>query len=315
MIEGQASSLGAPARGAQPGRRSKLVDLAAAAALIPDGANLALGGIALHIQPMALIRELIRQGRKDLTVIGDILGLNADILAGAGALRRVEASGVGLERYGLARNFRRAVETGQVVMADFSDSTSLDRIVAARENLTFYPVTYLGGTDIPKYLPELVPFKCPITGQDLYAMPPAQIDFAVIHMPYADEYGNALVPTRAMMPDAIAVMMARAAKSVIITVEQVVPNSLVRQNPYLNQIPSYRTTAVAEAAWGAHPASMPDFYDVDDNHLQEYVASSASSEAFGEYLRKYVHGVPDHVAYLEAVGIRSLLQCRKVRVI
>ena len=87
-----------------PVRRSKLASLTEAAALVEDGMRVALGGFAIYQHPMALVRELIRQGRRDLTVVGVANGIEVDMLAGAGCLGRVETSYVGLEKYGLAKD-------------------------------------------------------------------------------------------------------------------------------------------------------------------------------------------------------------------
>lgn len=292
----------------------KLITAAEAVSRIPDGAHIAVGGAALHQHPMALLRELIRQRRRDLTVVGEIQGVEADLLVGAGAVKRIESSGVGLERFGLARNFRRKVEAGEVEMADYSDGMALDRMVAARENFTFWPVSYIGGTDIPNVLPELVPFKCPITGRALYAMPPARMDFALIHAPYADEYGNVLINSHYMMPGAQDVLMSRAADRVFVSVEQLVTHEYVRAHKWQNEIPAYQVEGVILAPWGAHPSSMPDFYDFDSAHLTEYVDCSRSDVDFEAYLEKYVFGVSDETGYLERVGLRNLLTARKVTI-
>jgi glutaconate CoA-transferase subunit A len=285
-----------------------------AAGEIPDGAYILVGGAALHMHPMAFLRELIRQRKRDLTIIGEIQGIEVDLLAGAGSLKRVESSGVGLERFGLARNFRRRVESGELEMADYTDTMSLDRIIAARENFTFWPVYHLGGSDIPKYLPELVPFKCPITGRDLYAMPPAKIDAVVVHMPYADSQGNVLINDRFLMPQGQDVLYTRACNTVYVTVERIVSNAYVRRHSFLNQIPSFRVKGVIEAPWGAHPSSMPDFYDFDTKHMEEYVEASQSQNSFDRYLEKFVLGTPDEASYLERVGIRNLIAAQKVNI-
>lgn len=294
--------------------KSKVIDMGAAAAIIHDGAHVVLGGAALHMHPMALLRELVRQKRRDLTVMGEIQGVEVDLLAGAGCLRRVESAGVGLERFGLARNFRRKVEAGELEMADYTDTMALDRIVAARENLTFWPVGFLGGTDIPKHLPDLVTFNCPITGHELLAMPTAKIDAVVVHFPYADDAGNVLVNERHLMPQAQDIMYTRSCETVIVTVERIVSREFVRQRRFLNKIPHYNVTAVVEAPWGAHPSSMPDFYDFDTNHMEAYVEASKSPETFAAYLDKYVFQVADDIEYLERVGVRNLLAARKVTV-
>lgn len=297
-----------------PKRTSKLMSAHDVVASIPDGAHIALGGASLHQHPMAFVRELIRQRRRRLTILGEIQGVEADMLIGAGCIERVESSGVALERFGLARNFRRQVESGDVQMADFSDGMAMDRIIAARENFTFWPVSYLGGTDIPKYLPELKPFDCPITGRPLYAMPPARIDVALIHAPYADAFGNTLWHSMPMMPGFQDLLMARAAGRVFVSVERIVPHEYIVAHRYLNQIPAYQVSGVIEAPWGAHPSSMPDFYNFDSQHMTRYVEASKSREGFSEYLEEFVFGVEDDVAYLERVGVRNLLKAREVNI-
>ena len=296
----------------KPAIKSKLISLSDAVGQIADGSHIAIGGAALHMHPMAFMRELVRQRKRDLTVLGEIQGVEVDLLAGAGALRRVESSGVGLERYGLARNFRRAVEHGEVVMADYSDTMAMDRIVAKGENLTFWPVSFIGGTDIPRYLPDLVEFDCPITGRTLYAMPPARVDVAVIHMPYADERGNVLITERRLMPQSQDLVYARAADRTYVTVEHIVSHDFIRRSPQLNHLPAFQVTGVIEAPWGAHPGSMPDFYDYDEGHMEEYVEASKTPEAFGVYLERFVRDAGDEATYLERVGVRNLLKARKV---
>jgi glutaconate CoA-transferase subunit A len=296
----------------KPAIKPKVLSLSDAVSQIANGAHIAIGGAALHMHPMAFIRELVRQGKRDLTVLGEIQGLEVDLLAGAGALRRVESAGVGLERFGLARNFRRAVERGELVMADYSDTMAMDRILAKGENLTFWPVSFIGGTDIPKYLEELVEFDCPITGRKLYAMPPARVDVAVIHMPYADERGNVLITERRLMPQSQDLVYARAADRIYVTVEHIVDHDFIRRNAHLNHLPAFQIQGVIEAPWGAHPGSMPDFYDYDEGHMEEYAEASKTPQTFEAYLNRYVHGAADEAAYLELVGIRNLLSARKI---
>jgi glutaconate CoA-transferase, subunit A len=295
--------------------KSKVISAAEAVARIPDGSHIAIGGEALHQHPMTLIRELIRQRRRDLTILGEIQGVEADMLVGAGCVKRIESSGVGLELYGLARNVRRRAESAELEIADFSSWMAVDRMVATRENFTFWPVYYLGGSDIPKYLPELVPFKCPITGRDLYAMPAARMDFAILHAPYADEFGNVLMGPHYTALGTVDLLMSRAADRVFVSVEQLVSYEYVRDHKWDNHIPSYQVEGVIEAPWGAHPSSFPDFYDFDRRHMEEYVEASRTDEGFADYLKKYVFDVADQVEYLERVGIPNLLTTRKVTIL
>jgi glutaconate CoA-transferase, subunit A len=296
------------------GRRSKAMTLADAVGAIPDGAHVVIGGAALHMHPMAAIRELIRQRRRDLVVLGEIQGLEADMLAGAGVAKRIESAGVGLERYGLARNFRRKVESQELTMVDYTDTMSMERIVARRENFTFWPVSFLGGSDIAAHIPDIVEFDCPITGRPLLAMPPARVDVALIHMPYADQRGNVLIQRRSMMPQGQDLLYARTADRTYVTVERIVSDLYVRQNAWATAIPSYQVAGVIEAPFGAHPSSMPDFYDLDDTHLMEYVEASKTQETFDEYLNEYVFTRDGHVDYLERVGVRNLLATLNINV-
>jgi glutaconate CoA-transferase subunit A len=292
--------------------RSKLVSLAGAAAHIADGARLALGGFAVYQHPMALVRELARQGRRDLTVVGTVNGNDVDLLAGAGCLRRVETSYVGLEKYGLALNFRRRVESGELEVVDYPEVLSFDRFRASQDNLSFWPCDYLGGTDILTYNKEIRAFDCPLTGRRLHAVPPAAPDVAVIHAVAADEQGNVVVPSRHLMPQSLDVTLARACDTLIVTVEKVVAREEIRRHAPHVQIPSYRTSFVVEAPWGAHPTPLLGRYLADDAHFREYVEASATAEGFAGYLRKYVTGPRDHFAYLELIGLERLARLQEI---
>ncbi len=295
-----------------PALRSKLVSLADAAARVPDDARLALGGFAVYQHPMALIRELARQGRRNLTVVGTVNGNDVDLLAGAGCLRRVETSYVGLEKYGLALNFRRRVESGELEVVDYPEVLSFDRFRASQDGLPFWPCGYLGGTDILTYNKEIRPFDCPLTGRRLHAVPPAAPDVAVIHAVAADEQGNVVVPPRHLMPQSLDVTLARACDTLIVTVEKVVAREYIRRHAAHVQIPSYRVSLVVEAPWGAHPTPLLGRYLADDAHFREYVEASATPEGFASYLRRYVTGPRDHFAYLELIGLERLARLQEI---
>ncbi len=295
-----------------PALRSKLVSLADAAASVPDGARVGLGGFAVYQHPMALIRELARQGRRNLTVVGTVNGNDVDLLAGAGCLRRVETSYVGLEKYGLALNFRRRVERGELEVVDYPEVLSFDRFRASQDGLTFWPCDYLGGTDILTHNKEIRAFDCPLTGRRLHAVPPAAPDVVVIHAAAADEQGNVVILPRHLMPQSLDVTLARACDTVIVTVETVVAREYIRRHAPHVQIPSYRTSLVVEAPWGAHPTPLLGRYVADDAHFREYVEASATAEDFASYLRKYVTGPRDHFAYLELIGLERLARLQEI---
>ncbi|MCW2242362.1 CoA transferase subunit A [Azospirillum canadense] len=285
---------------------NKIGTMADAVALVPDGTRLAIGGFANYQRPMAFVRELVRRKRQNLAVVGMVSGIEADMLVGAGALDRLETSYVGLEKYGLARNFRRACEAGALTMVDYPEVLSFDRFRASRENLSFWACDYLGGTDILTHNPDIKPFDCPLTGRRLYAVPPADPQVAVLHAIAADAAGNVLMPSHRLLPQELDLHIANSCDTLIVTVERIVPESFIRRHSALNQIPSYRTTLIVEAPCGAHPTPTLSRWLIDAEHMERYVAASASPEAFAAYLDEWVFGTTDHAAYLDRLGTARL---------
>ena len=120
-------------------RTSKLCTLSELVSRIPDGSRVAFGGFAVYQKPMAAVRELIRQGKKHLTIVGTVHSLDVDMLVGAGCVDCVETSYVGLERYGLAPNFRRAVQDGRIKLVSYPEMLAWERLRADREGWPFWP--------------------------------------------------------------------------------------------------------------------------------------------------------------------------------
>jgi glutaconate CoA-transferase subunit A len=284
-------------------RRSKLCALSDAAATVTDGMRIAFGGFAIYQRPMAFVRELVRQGRRDLTVVGVVNSIESDLLIAAGAVSRIETSYVGLENFGLARNFRRAAEAGSIKTVDYPELIAWDRFRADQENLPFWPATFLGGSDIVNRNSDIVPFKCPVTGRQMWAVPPAKPDVVVVHAIMGDEFGNVAFPARRMLPQSVAV---------IVVVDRIVNTDEIRRHPELTEIPAFRTTHIVEAPYGAHPTPVLGLYDTDKDHIEAYSEASATAEGAQAYLDRYVHGVADHAAYLELIGVECLLALRAV---
>ncbi len=292
--------------------KDKLMKMEEASRLVESGTKVAFGGFGVVSHPMALIYQLIRDGIKDLTALGWTSGNDVDILIGAGCVKRVEASYVGLEYLGLAPNFRRAVEKGEVTMVEYTEATGVDRFRAGAAGIPFFPALSLFGSDIPRVNPAIKEFTCPVTGERLHAVPAANPDVAVIHAPMADRYGNIVyLPVRNLNCDWDQTI-AKASKRVIVTVERLVDHDFVAKNAHLNLIPRYWTDAVVEAPFGAHPSGFDCFYDTDVDHLKQYVEAGKDSKTFRDYLDRYVYGVRDHFDYLDLIGLRRLLNLRRL---
>jgi len=286
--------------------KSKRMTLSEAAALVPDGARLAIGGFAVYQKPMAFVRELVRRNSRNLTVIGSANSCDVDMLAAAGSIARVETSYVGLEKHGLARNFRRAAEAGTLKVVDYPEMVSWDRFRANQEGLAFWPIPFLGGNDVVTYNPDIKPFKCPITGRPMHAVPAANAEVTVIHAIAADEQGNVVFPARRLLPQSGDVLFARSCDTVIVTVEKIVSKAFIKRHARLVEVPSYRTAAVVEVPYGSHPTPTLGRYLADDRHLDDYVAASETPEGFAAYLDRYVRGPKDNFAYLDLMGVERL---------
>lgn len=291
--------------------REKLTTLEEAVKLVKDDSSIAFSGIHIRRHPMAFVRQLVKSGVKNLTVLGWNNGMETDMLIGAGLVKRVESSYVGLAMFGLAPNFRRAVERGEVEMVEYTESASVDRFRAGWYRLTFFPTKNLFGSDIPKYNKNIREVVCPFTGKRYHALPAAVPDVTILHAHAADKYGNILYDQRRLMENEADTILARAAERVIVTVEETVSHDAVLSHPYLNLLPRYFVDAVVEVPFGAHPTSCDYRYELDADHLRLYAEAARTPETFRRYLDRYVYGPKDHFDYLEAVGgIGALMKLR-----
>ncbi len=279
--------------------KSKLVSLADAARLIPSGSSLTIGGSIIRRSPVALIRELIREGKNGFTVLAYPAGFTTDLLAGAGAVDRVEAVYEGLFQFGFSYNFRRGVESGAIDIRDFSEVAMAARFRAAAAGVPFMPTDALLGTGMAEYNPEQVKeITDPFTGRKMHAVPAAVSDFTLLHGYTADEYGNVQFPI-ARDADDLDPVMAAASRRLIVTVEKIVPHSEILKTPNLTYIPHPWVEAIVEVPFGAHPLSCDGYYDEDEAHMEDYQRLMKAGD-FASYADRYITGPADHAAYLAA---------------
>jgi acyl CoA:acetate/3-ketoacid CoA transferase alpha subunit len=285
----------------------------AVAKFVQDGDFLAIGGFG-HIRvPMVLIYEIIRQGRRNLVMAGKTAVHDIDVLIGANCVTKVEcAYSFGHELRGLSPAGRRAVEGGKVqVVAEISNGAYQWRFLAGMMGVPFMPVRNLVGTDtFAKSSAKQI--RDPWSGKIVTLLPAAYPDVALFHVPRCDRYGNAQI-------DGILVEdfeLARAARRVIITTEEIVDEEEIRRDPRQTVIPFYVVDAVCEVPYGAHPTLMPYQYFFDEEHIREWMTLSKTEEGTQEYLDKYVFGVADFDEYLERIGgLRKLHQLRQVELL
>lgn len=283
------------------------MSLEAAIRLIPDGAHVTFSGFAHTLTPMAAVREIVRQGKKNLLMTGIAECWAADMLIGAGAIAKLYLSNFMFEGYGRCRNFSRAIEDGSLPVEDYSHFGLANRFAAAALGVPFLPVKSMLGSDVLQdgfdaHKWEIM--NCPFTGEKVLLLPKSQPDFAIIHGHRADADGNIqIIGAKSVVEEQV-----RAAKTVIATVEKIVDTAVIRENPELTVVPGMLVSAVVEVPYGAHPTGMYRMYDYDHDHIRSYVAASQDPKSFAEYLAEYAH--LDHGAYLNKIGTRHLLELR-----
>jgi acyl CoA:acetate/3-ketoacid CoA transferase alpha subunit len=264
-----------------------------------DGDYFAMGGFG-HIRvSMAAIYEMIKQGRKNMAMAAKTAVHDVDVLIGGGIVDRVEcAYAFGHELRGLSPTGRRAVESGRVkVVGEISNAGFQWRFKAAAMGLPFMPTrTMLGSDTLGKSSAKVV--EDPFTGKPLCLLPACYPDFVFIHVHRCDIYGNAQI-------DGITIEdieLARAAKRLIMTTEELIDNEEIRDHPDRTAVPFFLVDAVCVVPYGSHPGNMPGLYYSDEEHMAEWLRLSRTDEGVEEYMEKYVHSVDDFPEYIEKIG-------------
>lgn len=285
-----------------------------AVALIKDGDTVAVGGHTLRRHPMAIIQEIIRQGRRNLKLQGWNSGIDMDMLIGAGCVASVETSYIGISAFGLALNFRRAAEGGTLKVIEHSETTGIDMFRATAMGMSFFPTKTPLGSDLMQANEHLAEVTCPFTGERYAAVKAARPDVAILHAHTADQYGNVQLDLQRWHDNSVDAILAKAARTVLVTVEQIVSDEEVLRNALLTVLPRKFVTAVIEAPYGAHPTACDSRYDYDLEEVGKYYEASKSEGTFKAYLAEQVRGVADHMEYLERIGMERLMRLTRTRV-
>lgn len=247
--------------------------------------------------PMSLVNEIIRQGVKDLRMVGQGV-TELDILLAAKLVKALDITYIGLEVYGVSSALRREVESGRVeTCVEWSNGALVSRFKAAAMGVPFLPTRSMLGTDTYKYS-AAVTVECPFTGDTICLVPALILDVGLIHVHRADKYGNAQIDGIS----GFATEMARASKRLIVSTEEIIPSDEIRKNPDETVIPYFLVDAVVEAPFGSHPGEMCYVYERDEPQIKEWVEGSKTEEGAQKYLDKYIHGVNDHQGYLDMIG-------------
>ncbi len=294
---------------------NKLITLAEAAALVPDGATISFGGFTVQRHPMAFVYELIRLRRRNLYLFGHSGGSDWDILIGAGCVKRVEAAYVADEAFGtIGPRWRQAVQRGDIEWEDYSNFAMVSRFTAGAMGLPFMPTRSLLGSDVlakdslsPEQRaadPRTASKKAhvmasPFDPDDQVVLLPAiHTDFTVLHVQKATPSGVIRIEGQTFAD----FEQALCADVLVVTAEEIVPEETLRLEAERNRVPYFAVRHVCHVPFGAHPFAVYRYYDYDPWQLKRYHAAAANDAAFQEYLDTYVYSVPDHASYLTAIG-------------
>lgn len=281
---------------------SKVTTLRQAIAdLVPDGSSVVMGTCLESMIPFAAGHELIRQGRRDLTLIGPISDVLFDQLIGAGCVARVVAAWVGNVSAGLGHNYRRAAERGRPRAIGITDHSNLSLALglhAAALGVPFLPTRSLLGSDIPKGSGAFREMHW--EGERLLAIDAIRPDVAIVAVQRADGDGNAHVwGNLGVTKEAVL-----AADHVILLAEELVDGSTIRSDPNRVLLPGFWVDAVVPCRGGCHPSPVQGRYRRDHAFYVEYHEATREEGRFARWLEEWVLGVEDREAYLARLGSR-----------
>ncbi len=281
---------------------SKLVTMQEAIAQhVSSGAMLLMGAQLEQMIPFAAGHELIRQGRRELTLVGPISDILFDQMIGAGCVSRVMAAWVGNVSVGVGYCLRRAVERHlprPVQMVDYSNFTVALGLHAGALGVPFMPTYSTLGSDLLKKNGNLREFPSPVNEEKLVAVRALRPDVAIIHAQRADQFGN----THLWGNLGVAVDGARASRKVIVVAEEIVAPEVIASDPNRTLIPGFLVAAVVHEPWGAHPSPVQGYYGRDHAFFSQYHEQSRQPEDFERWLGRWVTGVAGRRDYLNLLG-------------
>jgi glutaconate CoA-transferase subunit A len=284
----------------------------AVARFVPDGASICMGTALEALIPFAAGHELIRQRRRDLTLIGPISDMLFDQLIGAGCVRRVIAAWVGNVSAGLGYNYRRAVEKqtpAPLEVLDHSNLTIAFALQAAALGVPYLPARSLLGTDLPRVNPTFREALDPWSGAPLLLVPAIAPDVAILHVQRADEEGHAHVwGTLGVTRQA-----AFAARWVILVAEEIRPRELILSDPGLVLTPALKVAAVVHEPFGAFPSPVQGYYGRHHDFYHRFHDESRTVDGFQRWLAHWVHGVEDWPGFLSRLepGVLDALRVKR----
>jgi len=266
----------------------------AIARFVRPGATIALEAFT-HLISFAAGHEIIRQRRRDLTLCRLTPDLIYDQMIAAGCAKKLVFSWAGNPGVGSLFAFRRAVESGQLEIEEYSHFGMVGRFLAGAARLPFWTLRDYAGTDLPRANPRIKSVQCPYTGEELATVPALNPDVTIVHAQRADAQGN----TQVWGLLGVQKEAAFASERVIVVAEELVDERVIRSDPNRTLIPAAVVSAVVVEPWGAHPSYAQGYYDRDNDFYVSWEAISKERTQLAHYLDEFVYGVEDRAAYMQ----------------
>jgi glutaconate CoA-transferase subunit A len=256
-----------------------------------------------------MLLELVRAGRRDLTLARNLMSYEAELFLVSEAATKLVASWVGIGlRWGIPKVFRLYAESDPSIYEEWSHLSFGMRVMAGSMGMPFLPTASLLGSDLLAHTPAQH-IRCPFTDELLVAVPALTPDVALVHVHRADAEGNAQIEG----PTYMDVEFARAASTVIVSAEEVVASETIVRHADRTVIPGFVVDAVVEVPFGAYPHECHGRYEADFAHFDTYteLVNSGGVEGVQAYLREYVEEPGSFAGFLDLVGASALLEQRR----
>ena len=277
---------------------SKLVELKdAISEYVKDGDSIYAAGFT-HLIPFAAGHEMIRQGRRNLTLARATPDLLYDQMVAAGCAKKVIFSYMGNPGVGSLRIVRAAIEAGSLEWEEYSHFGMITRLQAGASGLPFLPMNQTGATSLEAANPLIKRVIDPYSGQEVIVVPALHPDVAIVHVQRADRNGNAHLWGIIGEQKEVAF----AARHVILSAEEIVDEQVIRSDPNRTLIPGFIVDAVCHVPHAAHPSYAQGYYDRDNEFYLNWDKISESPEATQAYLQEWVYGVADRDQYWQKLG-------------
>ena len=273
---------------------------------VHDGDVVVIEGFT-HLISFAAGHEIIRQRRRDLTLCRLTPDLIYDQMIAAGCAKKLVFSWAGNPGVGSLHAFRRAAEGGKLEIEEYSHFGMVARFSAGAARLPFWSLRDYAGTDLPKANPRIKSVTCPYTGETLSTVPALSPDVTIVHAQRADPQGN----TQIWGLLGVQKEAAFASLRVIVVVEELVDDTVIRSDPNRTLIPASIVDAVVVEPWGAHPSYAQGYYDRDNDFYIAWDEISRDGRSLDRFLDEFVYGVRDRAEYMQKQpGLADRLKAR-----